>query len=192
MQSSGCLACHQGPVENEFETKSLAELANWDSGCLGEGSVTGSPNFGFSKEDRAGVAAFVSTGFAALERHVDSEFAARQLVNLNCIGCHDQQIDLVPALDLLGDKVKPEYGATIIAGTVEEKPRPWIAALGGTRRGETDPARGRLAPRARATDPRDTLIVRSVEPTPRRPGTRQGARTGSAPGRSPEAPRLGG
>jgi mono/diheme cytochrome c family protein len=71
---------------------------------------------------------FASTGFGSLQRHVDSEFAARQVDNLNCVGCHNHQIDLVPSLSLLGGKIKPEYGAKFIAGLVGEKPRPWIHA----------------------------------------------------------------
>ncbi len=128
LQTSGCLNCHTGPVANGFKTRTLAELNDWKAGCLADEPVDGAPRFALSAADRSAIVEFASTGFASLQRHVDSEFAARQVGNLNCIGCHNHQIDLVPSLSLLGGKIKPEYGARIIAGQVGEKPRPWIPA----------------------------------------------------------------
>ncbi len=128
VQTSGCLNCHTGPLENEFKTRTLAKLTNWSGGCLAVDSVEAAPEFAFSPGDRLAIKEFAASGFGTLQRHVDSEFAGRQMNNLNCIGCHNHQIDLVPSLALLGGKIKPEYGARIITGQVDEKPRPWSHA----------------------------------------------------------------
>jgi mono/diheme cytochrome c family protein len=128
VRTSGCLNCHIGPLQNEFKTRTLAELTNWSGGCLAADPVEAAPEFAFSPDDRLAITEFAASGFGSLQRHVDSEFAARQMNNLNCIGCHNHQIDLVPSLALIGGKIKPEYGALIIAGRVDEKPRPWSHA----------------------------------------------------------------
>lgn len=128
VQTSGCLNCHTGPLPNEFETTPLNAIANWETGCLAESPVGMAPGFSLSDDDRAAIRSFAAGGFESLQRHVDWEFAGRQVNNLNCIGCHGRQIDLVPPLELLGGKIKPEHGAAIIAGKVTEKPRPWIKA----------------------------------------------------------------
>ena len=130
VQTSGCLNCHALKLESRFRTRSAADLASWEQGCLAvsEPAGTGIPHFGFSEEERAALQAFAAEGLESLSRHVDSEYAARQVEKLNCAGCHDGRIDLVPPLELLGGKLRPEYAREIIAGRIANKPRPWIAA----------------------------------------------------------------
>jgi len=130
VQTTGCLNCHALELENRFTTRSLAELKAWDGGCLTSAPQEGTrvPHFGFAEADRQAIREFAEHGFDSLQRHVDAEFAARQVQNLNCAGCHHRQLDLVPPLEVLGGKFKPEYSAKMIAGNVREKPRPWIAA----------------------------------------------------------------
>ncbi len=130
VQTTGCLNCHALELDNQFQPRALANLKSWDIGCLAPGPLTGTrvPHFAFSDADRRAIREFAEGGFDSLKRHVDSEFAARQVKNLNCAGCHDRQIAQVPALDVLGGKIRPEYGARFIAGLVPEKPRPWIEA----------------------------------------------------------------
>ena len=43
------------------------------------------------------------------------EFAAREARLLNCNSCHGQ-IELVPPLDIMGGKLKPEWAAAFIGG----------------------------------------------------------------------------
>lgn len=130
VQTTGCLNCHALELGNQFKTKPLAELKVWDGGCLSSTPLEGTrvPHYAFTTEDRRTVREFAEGGFASLRRHVDAEFAVRQVKSLNCAGCHNRQIDQVPSLDLLGGKLKPEYAAKIIGGAVPQKPRPWIAA----------------------------------------------------------------
>jgi mono/diheme cytochrome c family protein len=130
VQTTGCLNCHTLELENHFTTRPLGELKLWDGGCLAPQPLAGTrvPHYAFSDADRRALREFAEAGFDSLTRHVDAEFAARQVKNLNCAGCHDRQLDSVPPLDVLGGKIKPEYGAKFIAGLIVEKPRPWIAA----------------------------------------------------------------
>jgi mono/diheme cytochrome c family protein len=130
VQSTGCLNCHGLELENLFKTRPLAELGAWNGGCLAPGPLAGTriPHFGLEEADREAIRQFAQGGFDSLTRQVDAEFAARQVQNLNCAGCHQHQIEQVPSLGVLGGKIKPEYGAKLIAGAVAEKPRPWLAA----------------------------------------------------------------
>lgn len=130
VQTTGCLKCHALGLENQLKTPRLTELKMWDAGCMSLGPMTGTrvPFFGFAADDRRAIREFAEGGFDSLNRHVEADFAARQMANLNCAGCHNHQIGLVPHLSLLGGKIKPEYGAEIIAGRVSDKPRPWLAA----------------------------------------------------------------
>ncbi len=130
VQTTGCLNCHALDVENHFTTRPLGELKLWDGGCLAPQPLAGTrvPHYAFSDADRRALREFAEGGFESLTRHVDAEFAARQVKNLNCASCHDRQIEMVPSLDALGGKIKPEYGAKFIAGLIPDKPRPWLAA----------------------------------------------------------------
>jgi mono/diheme cytochrome c family protein len=130
VQSTGCLNCHSLDLENQFKTREITDLAEWDGGCLSRSPLAGThvPFFGFPDADRRAIREFAAGGFDSLARNVDADFAARQVTVLNCAGCHNRQIDLVPPLNVLGGKIKPEYGTEIIAGRVSEKPRPWIRA----------------------------------------------------------------
>jgi mono/diheme cytochrome c family protein len=130
VQTTGCLNCHTLELENHFTTRPLGEVRLWDGGCLAPQPLAGTrvPHYALSDADRRALREFAEAGFDSLTRHVDAEFAARQVKNLNCAGCHDRQLDSVPPLDMLGGKIKPEYGAKFIAGLIVEKPRPWIAA----------------------------------------------------------------
>ncbi len=130
VQTTGCLKCHALELENQLTTRRMTELKMWDAGCLSLGPMTGTrvPFFGFAADDRRAIREFAEGGLDSLSRHVEADFATRQIVNLNCAGCHNNQLELVPHLGLLGGKIKPEYGAEIIAGRVSDRPRPWLAA----------------------------------------------------------------
>ena len=118
VQTTGCLNCHAlAKVENKFRTVSLAKLAKAAKGCLAEKREAKSkaPDFGFSAKEREALLAFVKTDFASLSRHSPLEFASRETRLLNCTACHGQ-IDLIPAFEVLGGKLKPEWAADFIAG----------------------------------------------------------------------------
>jgi hypothetical protein len=70
---------------------------------------------------------FGATDRSALTRHVPAEFAERQSRLLNCRECHGK-VEGVPAFDVLGGKLKPEWAKAFIAGEINDKPRPWLDA----------------------------------------------------------------
>jgi cytochrome c551/c552 len=118
VQSAGCLNCHAtANLENKFHAPSLAKLAKEAKGCLaGPGARPAkAPDFAFDTREREALVAFVKTDFASLSRHAPLEFATRETRSLNCTACHGQ-IDLVPSLDVLGGKLKPEWAKDFIAG----------------------------------------------------------------------------
>ena len=139
IQSSGCLNCHSLKLENRFSTLKLIDLVptKWEQGCLAAEPAANSkaPRFGFSAAERLALKAFGETDRLSLTRHVPAEFAERQTRLLNCNACHGQ-IELVPPLEILGGKLKPEWAARFLAGEIPFKPRaekhprgePWVEA----------------------------------------------------------------
>jgi hypothetical protein len=131
------LNCHSAAkLENKFSAPSLAKMAKEMKGCLAEKRAENSkaPDFAFNTTEREALLAFVKTDFASLSRHSPLEFAARETRLLNCAACHGV-IDLVPAFDVLGGKLKPEWAADFIAGypfkiraDIHPKGELWVAA----------------------------------------------------------------
>ena len=137
VQTVGCLNCHSMmKLENKFSAVGLAKLAKEAKGCLAEkrDEKSKAPDFEFNAKEREALLAFVKTDFASLSRHSPLEFAARETRLLNCIACHGQ-IDLVPAFDVLGGKLKPEWAAGFMGGEpfkiradIHPKGELWVAA----------------------------------------------------------------
>jgi mono/diheme cytochrome c family protein len=118
VQSASCLNCHMATkLENKFATLSLAKVAKEAKGCLAErrDAESKAPDFGLTMPERDALASFLKSDLASLERHSPIEFAARETRFLNCNACHGQ-IDLVPPLEILGGKLKPEWATAFIAG----------------------------------------------------------------------------
>ena len=118
VQRVGCLNCHSaGGLENKYVAPSLAKIADEFRGCLAEKHTAESkaPDFGFSADERAALSAFLKTDRKAISRHSPIEFASRQTRLLNCNACHGQ-IELVPPLEVLGGKLKPEWAAAFMGG----------------------------------------------------------------------------
>lgn len=159
VQTTGCLNCHALNLENQFHAPKLADLdgdklpraagqatadvdvSRWRGGCLAatRDKPSRAPQFGFSDAERDALRTFAQAearlGYASLARHVPAEFAQRQTRSLNCGACHGQ-IDLVPPLEILGGKLKPEWSAKFLAGEIHHKIRydthprgePWLEA----------------------------------------------------------------
>ncbi|HWN97048.1 MAG TPA: hypothetical protein VNT99_18605, partial [Methylomirabilota bacterium] len=132
----GCLNCHAGKIANNFSTVGLAKLAKEAKGCLAEkrDEKSKAPDFGFGAKERDALVTFLKTDFAALSRHSPLEFAARETRLLNCAACHGQ-IDLIPPLDVLGGKLKPEWAVSFLGGEpfkvrADKHPKgePWVEA----------------------------------------------------------------
>lgn len=130
--TSGCLNCHAlDGVKNELTAKPLAELAaaQWNSGCLAEKPVTGSPapHYTLTTEQRAALQAFAATDRESLGRSTSADFLIRQSQHLNCRQCHGQ-FEGFPAWELLYGKLKPEWAVRFIGGEERGTPRPWSEA----------------------------------------------------------------
>jgi cytochrome c551/c552 len=133
MQSLGCLNCHNATgVENKFVAPGLAKIAKEAKGCLAEkhDEKSKAPDFGFDAIQRQALLAFVKTDLSSLLRHSQIEFAARETRTLQCNACHGE-IELVPPLEPLGGKLRPEWAAEFIAGA-PFKVRADIHPKGGT------------------------------------------------------------
>jgi mono/diheme cytochrome c family protein len=123
-RDSGCFSCHSAKDQTPRKSKEWGTL-NWKNGCLSEQATEKSPWFAFQNNDLAAIRAFAATGVESLHRHVPVEFAARQVKNLNCASCHGE-FEGFPPLEILGQKLKPEWMGKFIAGEVSDKPRPWL------------------------------------------------------------------
>lgn len=118
VQTVGCLNCHNAAnLENKSSASPLAKSGKNAKGCLAEkhDEKSKAPDFAFTTKEREALLAFVKTDFNSLSRHSPLDFAARETRLLNCAACHGQ-IDLVPPLEVLGGKLKPEWAAEFIAG----------------------------------------------------------------------------
>jgi mono/diheme cytochrome c family protein len=111
VQTTGCLNCHGGlKLENQFKAPPLDALSSRhlkDRSKLPPGNCLGATplaDYGFSAAQRTALDAFTLDGLPSLGRYATAEFAQRQTRLLNCNACHGQ-IDLVPALEILGGKL---------------------------------------------------------------------------------------
>ena len=137
VQNAGCLNCHSASgLENKYSAPALTKLSKDAKGCLAEkrSAESTAPDFGFSTREREALVAFAKTDFASLSRHAPLEFAERETRLLSCTACHGQ-IDLIPAFDVLGGKLKPEWAAQFLSGhpfkvraDIHPKGEPWVDA----------------------------------------------------------------
>jgi len=127
--TTGCLNCHSLKDANEFKAPNLTALTpdKWTAGCLADKPAADNPapRFDFTANERAALRAFGATDRKSLQRHVPVEFAHRQLRALNCNSCHGE-LEGFPSVNVLGDKLKPEWMAELFAGKLKQRPRPWL------------------------------------------------------------------
>jgi mono/diheme cytochrome c family protein len=157
IQTHGCASCHAMPAENRLESPSWETiLANdWQQGWLGsEGGNGNHPSYPtLSQKDREALKTFAAAdeGFESLRRFSPIEFAARQVVELDCRACHvmdgkadrwsqltedgpsaedpeDATLRERPPLTWAGEKLQPEWLENLLAGTLEFEARPWMDA----------------------------------------------------------------
>jgi mono/diheme cytochrome c family protein len=138
--SRGCFQCHANPEQtprtpDPSAAPGVRALAQQDSvsGCLAEprsesgNSTTGIPQYSFTPNQRADLAAFLRLGNASLGRHESADFAARWTRALRCGECHST-VEGLPRLEGSGDKLRPEWISRLLSGQVPYKPRPWLAS----------------------------------------------------------------
>lgn len=150
----GCRNCHEAPGEPASKAPALRVALQRDGGNAGCGADLGDgPRYGFPAADRAALARFAAAGAASLGRRSLIEFAERQIRRLQCNACHtyddayDRWASRVvetrdlegdaetegldqsrPALTWVGEKLHSSWTERLLAGTLEEKTRPWLAA----------------------------------------------------------------
>lgn len=93
INSSGCLKCHvAGEVRNSLMVAGLNDLPKdgWTRGCLATDAAgrKTAPQYDLTDEQRQAIVAFAATDRTALYRDTPAEFSQRQVVAMNCTGCH--------------------------------------------------------------------------------------------------------
>jgi mono/diheme cytochrome c family protein len=124
------------------------------SGCVAPADKRGkSPHLNIDDNDRAALVAFSKTGSASLSRDTSSEYVMRQTEALRCTACHamDSQPPLLatyhsetaplvahlpkinervdqtrPQLTYVGEMLYTTAIESMIAGTADPRPRPWL------------------------------------------------------------------
>jgi mono/diheme cytochrome c family protein len=116
----------KGEVSN-LAAKNLADIAksNLESGCLNPTSPGKAPKFSFGDTALHDLRTFLKSEVSSLGRDLPREFASRQAELLNCAGCHGK-FEGFPHLEILGEKLRPEWSEKFIAGQIPYKPRPWL------------------------------------------------------------------
>lgn len=146
-ESLGCATCHE--PQAKATAKSLADLSKGTlSGCLDGKNA----DYSLSSTDKTALSALLKNSSSSLKSKAAAEFAERQIREVNCTACHqyDSQVsdlskfhhetnDLVahegshldqsrPILTWFGEKLQPDYLKKILAGEVDQRPRPWLDA----------------------------------------------------------------
>jgi len=149
-ERTGCQQCHSlGRSSIKAPTRVAWNLTAGNDGCLDlterSGQAT-APDFGFSDEQRRALQDFVRNDLASLQRSSFSETSRRLVQRLRCVSCHDRdgqrsQRPLViaefgsgrvpqplPALTWAGEKLRPDWTESQLAGRLSYKSRPWLTA----------------------------------------------------------------
>ncbi len=129
--------------------------ADWSAtGCVAEGDKRSElPVLNLAEGDRESLVAFSKTGSEPLKRDSASEFASRQMEAKNCTACHalddessllssvhgttrhladhignlDERVDQSrPQLTFVGEMLYTSYIESMLNGTAEPSPRPWL------------------------------------------------------------------
>lgn len=129
--------------------------ADWAmKGCVAESEKRAElPIMNFGKNERDGLVAFSKTGMNSLIKDSSAEFAERQVSSKRCTACHamdgiasgldslhsstaglaahveglnDRVDQSRPALTFIGEMLFTDYIESMLAGTAEPRPRPWL------------------------------------------------------------------
>lgn len=128
---------------------------DWHAGgCVAPAEKRGNaPRLNLDDEARASLVAFGKTGADSLRRDTPAEFARRQIKSQRCLGCHaiDSQQSLLnsvheesksladhlerlhervdqsrPQLTFMGEMLFSTYIESMLSGTADPRPRPWL------------------------------------------------------------------
>jgi mono/diheme cytochrome c family protein len=134
VSTKGCLSCHAAPAGLASSPSLFVDLqarphAKGDAGCLAD---HGAPaDYRLTAAEREALRAFIRApeGLPSLRRHVPAEFVARQTRQLRCGACHGQ-LEGFPVVEVVGQRLRPEWTEAFIAGRVPYRPRPETHADG--------------------------------------------------------------
>ena len=128
---------------------------DWSAaGCVASADKRGkSPVLNLDHEGKDALVAFGKSGGDSLKRDTPAEFARRQIESMRCIGCHTidshqsllssvheetkgltahveglhERVDQTrPQLTFMGEMLYTTYMESILSGTAEPRPRPWL------------------------------------------------------------------
>ena len=143
----GCASCHEPKAKPVG--KSLADLSKSSlAGCL-EGDKR---KFSLSESEKSSIKKMLKEASNSVLSKSLAEFAERQIREVNCTACHQydakvsdwskyqhETADLKahegshldqsrPVLTWIGEKLQADYLTHILAGEVDQRPRPWLDA----------------------------------------------------------------
>jgi len=154
LQCGTCHPGLPGGVSKAVSLDGVFKVDWAEKGCVSEGDSRPSlPVPNLTAEDRKALIAFSKSGFESLKKDSPGEFAHRQIHAKRCIACHsiDDKVSLLgslhgstaplaahvnklndrvdqslPQLTYIGEMLYTDYLESMLAGTVEERPRPWL------------------------------------------------------------------
>lgn len=129
--------------------------ADWTvKGCVSEGDTRAElPVLNLRKNDREALVTFSGRGSESLKQDSSAEFAKRQLLAKNCVACHTDAGDIArintlhaetvplvahipdlnerldqsrPHLTFVGEMLYASYIESILDGSADPRPRPWL------------------------------------------------------------------
>ncbi|MCM8525149.1 MAG: cytochrome c [Lentisphaeraceae bacterium] len=143
----GCASCHEPKTAGIG--KSLADISKSSlEGCLEGKNI----KFTLTDAEKSGMKLLLKENKNSLLKKSLAEFGERQIREVNCTACHQyddkvsdwskfqhETADLKahegshldqsrPVLTWIGEKLQPDYLQKIIAGDVDQRPRPWLDA----------------------------------------------------------------
>lgn len=145
----GCAACHStGEEYQPIVTTRWHSLGTEQTGCLAATAHPShrGPSYDLSAEDAQAIASFLPIAHASLQRHCAHESAARLLQSYSCTRCHERDgqrairmevmaeagdgtaPELLPNLTWTGEKLHTSWTEKHVAGRLDHRIRPWLAA----------------------------------------------------------------
>ncbi len=154
LQCGTCHPGSPGAISRSVSLEGIFAMDWAEKGCVAESDTREElPEMNFHEGDVEGLLAFQKMGPESLKRKNSAEFASRQLEAKRCTSCHmlddvpslldgvhDETFHLAEHIEGLGERVdqtRPQltfvgemlyttYIEKMLAGTVEESPRPWL------------------------------------------------------------------
>jgi cytochrome c2 len=154
LQCGTCHPGLPGGVSKSVSLDGIFKVDWMEKGCAsGKEKRPGIPVPNLTAEDKNALFAFSKSGSDSLKKDSSAEFAQRQILAKRCIACHsmDDQASLLgalhhsteglaehikefkervdqsrPQLTFIGEMLYSDYIESILAGTVKERPRPWL------------------------------------------------------------------